>query len=240
MINSTLITVGATSEFESLLRSFLSNQHPVLSYLSCGQEGLRGLLTQTPQVIIFDTSNVSELRSLIDQGIIAEIRKQGSYALIIAFIQESEHAKALPIAVGFQINLMIKGVEAYQEVSNLLYQEIERNWNWSFLESFTGNNKAKMSRYIGMYLISAPPIINRMIEHLVNQDWGKLAIEAHSLIPQTEFMGIEALRDIITEIEVRVIKNNYSGLHILCQRAFDIYEYSLVYLTDKLNQLREE
>jgi len=107
----------------------------------------------------------------------------------------------------------------------------------SFLEKFTNGNTSKMKRYITMYLSTAPEIFERMNENIVQEDWSDLAINAHSIKPQTDYMGIESLKNILIEIENAVKNEEYESLKALYKKAHDIHKKSENFLNDKLKQL---
>jgi HPt (histidine-containing phosphotransfer) domain-containing protein len=77
------------------------------------------------------------------------------------------------------------------------YQRI----NLAFLETFTNNDKAKMIKYINMFLSLAPASIDTMKQQHATADWNNLKTTAHSLKPQLAYMGIESLRENIIRIE---------------------------------------
>jgi len=106
----------------------------------------------------------------------------------------------------------------------------------SFLEKFTKGNTSKMKRYITMYLSTAPEIFERMNENIAQENWSDLAINAHSIKPQTDYMGIGSLKNTLIEIENGVKNKQYDILKGLCQKAFDIHKKSEVFLNDKLKQ----
>ena len=107
----------------------------------------------------------------------------------------------------------------------------------SFLEKFTKGNTSKMKRYITMYLSTAPEIFERMNNNIAQENWSELAINAHSIKPQTDFMGIESLKNILIEIENEVKNGDYENLKILYEKAYDIHKKSEVLLNDKVEQL---
>jgi HPt (histidine-containing phosphotransfer) domain-containing protein len=107
----------------------------------------------------------------------------------------------------------------------------------SFLEKFTKGNTSKMKRYITMYLSTAPEIFERMNENITQENWSDLAINAHSIKPQTDFMGIESLKNILIEIENGVKNREYERLKDLYQKAYAIHEKSEVFLNDKVKEL---
>jgi HPt (histidine-containing phosphotransfer) domain-containing protein len=107
----------------------------------------------------------------------------------------------------------------------------------SFLEKFTNGNTSKMKRYITMYLSTAPEIFERMNENIAQENWSDLAINAHSIKPQTDFMGIKSLKNILIEIEDAVKNEEYESLKVLYQKAYEIHKKSEILLNDKQKQL---
>jgi HPt (histidine-containing phosphotransfer) domain-containing protein len=71
----------------------------------------------------------------------------------------------------------------------------------TFLNSFTGGNQEKNSKYIKMFLQNAPTLLNSIEENLVKEDWASLKTSAHSLKPQISYMGIKSAEELIKNIE---------------------------------------
>jgi HPt (histidine-containing phosphotransfer) domain-containing protein len=65
----------------------------------------------------------------------------------------------------------------------------------AFLKKFAKDDPQKMKRYISLYLEVAPNTLEEMKRNLENEDWEQLRINAHSLKPQADFMGIESLKE---------------------------------------------
>jgi len=105
----------------------------------------------------------------------------------------------------------------------------------SFLEKFTKGNTTKMKRYISMYLNTAPETFERMDQNIKDNSWSELAINAHSLKPQTEFMGIGTLKELLIEIENKVKSNQLMGIETLFTETENIYDESKVFLQDYIN-----
>lgn len=82
----------------------------------------------------------------------------------------------------------------------------------SFLEKFTKGDTKKMKRYISLYLDVAPKTLEEMQSNLENRDWEKLRINAHSLKPQTDFMGISSLKKVLVKIEDAVKENRFDDI----------------------------
>lgn len=71
----------------------------------------------------------------------------------------------------------------------------------TFLRSFTKGDKAKMDKYINMFLTYAPAQLNSIQINFDRKNWNDLKIAAHSLKPQIQYMGIVGLEEIILNIE---------------------------------------
>jgi HPt (histidine-containing phosphotransfer) domain-containing protein len=71
----------------------------------------------------------------------------------------------------------------------------------TFLNSFTGGNKEKNSKYINMFLQNAPSLLDAIEENLKKEDWASLKTSAHSLKPQISYMGIKSAEELIKNIE---------------------------------------
>lgn len=78
---------------------------------------------------------------------------------------------------------------------------MEKSTDLTFLKSFTGGDKAKMSKYINMVLNAGPTQIQLMQTHLQNKDWPQLRTAAHSLKPQMSYMGAKKAEEVIKAIE---------------------------------------
>lgn len=105
----------------------------------------------------------------------------------------------------------------------------------SFLEKFTKGNTTKMRRYISMYLNTAPETFERMDQNIKDNSWSELAINAHSLKPQVEFMGISTLKELLIEIENKVKSNQLVGIETLFTETKSIYDESKVFLQDYIH-----
>lgn len=96
----------------------------------------------------------------------------------------------------------------------------------TFLEKFSKGDSAKMKRYIGMYLTETPLILEKMKEYLVKEDWSNLAIHAHSLKPQAEFMGVTSLKEVLMAVESRARSESPKDLEDLFHQALKLYTES--------------
>lgn len=92
----------------------------------------------------------------------------------------------------------------------------------TFLKQFTKDDPVKMKRYISLYLDVAQKTFEEMHRNFSNGDWEQLRINAHSLKPQADFMGISSLKDELINIEEAVKWNNYDDLESLLQSCLSL------------------
>ncbi|MFK5855440.1 MAG: Hpt domain-containing protein [Bacteroidota bacterium] len=92
-----------------------------------------------------------------------------------------------------------------------------------------------MKRYISMYLNMAPETFERMRMNIDNKSWQELAVNAHSLKPQADYMGISALKELLIEIENKLKSGQIEGMEALLMEAKSIHDESEVFLQDVIN-----
>jgi HPt (histidine-containing phosphotransfer) domain-containing protein len=107
----------------------------------------------------------------------------------------------------------------------------------TFLKKFTKDDSKKMKRYISLYLDVAPKIFEEMKRNLNSKDWEQLRINAHSLKPQADFMGIDSLKEELIKIEEAVKTNNFGILENLFSKSFKIATDSEIILKEMMEQL---
>jgi HPt (histidine-containing phosphotransfer) domain-containing protein len=107
----------------------------------------------------------------------------------------------------------------------------------SFLEKFTKGNDTKMKRYISMYLNMAPETHERMRQNIEDRSWTELAVNAHSLKPQADYMGIATLKELMVEIENKVKSNQVDDMEILYKEAISIHKESEAFLNDYIKEV---
>ena len=107
----------------------------------------------------------------------------------------------------------------------------------SFLEKFTKGDSNKMKRYISLYLDVAPKTFAEMQQNLDAKDWEQLRINAHSLKPQADFMGISSLKNALVQIEDAVKEKNIDGIKEYFINAKNISQNSVKSLNDILIEL---
>lgn len=107
----------------------------------------------------------------------------------------------------------------------------------SFLKKFTKEDPQKMKRYISLYLDVAPKTFEEMQRNLKDGDWEQLRINAHSLKPQTDFMGISSLKEELIKIEEAVKLGNYEVVEKLFNASLAISTNSEEALREMLGEL---
>ncbi|WP_067145757.1 Hpt domain-containing protein [Pseudotamlana agarivorans] len=107
----------------------------------------------------------------------------------------------------------------------------------SFLEKFTKGDAKKMKRYISLYLDVAPKTFEEMQRNVDDRDWEQLRINAHSLKPQTDFMGITSLKDVLVKIEEAVKEKKLDDINKYFSQAKGISINSINSLKDVLIDL---
>lgn len=93
----------------------------------------------------------------------------------------------------------------------------------SYMKKFTNSDPKKMKRYILLYLETAPEIFEEMKKNMEKKNWDQLRINAHSLKPQAEFMGIPNLKEVLIEIEDAVKLKKLNEIKSLVNKAYNIH-----------------
>ena len=107
----------------------------------------------------------------------------------------------------------------------------------TFLKKFTKEDPQKMRRYISLYLDVAPKTFEAMKVNLKTEDWEQLRINAHSIKPQADFMGINSLKEELIKIEEAVTSNKFDILETLFNSSFKIASDSETILKEMLEEL---
>jgi len=107
-----------------------------------------------------------------------------------------------------------------------------------FLENFTGGDRARMKKYITMFLNAAPGDAQKIQEGSAAQDWEKMRASAHSLRPQMTYMGIKRGEALLRQMENNVLENqNHSELPTLAAQFAEIFNAACSELKETLNQI---
>jgi len=107
----------------------------------------------------------------------------------------------------------------------------------TFLRKFTKEDPIKMKRYISLYLDVAPKTFEEMKRNISTGEWEQLRINAHSLKPQADFMGINNLKEELIKIEEAVKNNNMDGLTELFIETREIADQSEGLLREMLGKI---
>ncbi len=106
----------------------------------------------------------------------------------------------------------------------------------TFLKKFAKDDPKKMKRYISLYLDVAPKTFEEMQRNIHDSDWNQLRINAHSLKPQADFMGIASLKEELMKIEEAVNLNKIEVIEELFSAAIRISADSEVILKEMLDE----
>lgn len=106
----------------------------------------------------------------------------------------------------------------------------------TYLTKFAKNNPVKMRRYISLCLEAAPSAFSAMQRDLKAEDWEQLRINAHSLKPQADLMGINSLKDGLIQIEDAVKKQQFDKIENLLKSSHVISLAAEEILKETLNQ----
>jgi len=109
--------------------------------------------------------------------------------------------------------------------------------NLTFLRNFTKDDPEKMKRYISLYLDVAQKNFEEMKRNLADKDWEQLRINAHSLKPQADFMGINSLKEELIKIEEAIVTKKFDVLENLLFKSLKIAADSEIILNEMLQQL---
>lgn len=104
----------------------------------------------------------------------------------------------------------------------------------TFLEQLTKGNRDKLNRYIKLYLDVVPETFARMEENIATEDWQGLAINAHSLKPQADYIGHSQLKDVLVEIELAVKNSSVKACPDLMEEALLLHKDAEKFLNKKL------
>lgn len=98
----------------------------------------------------------------------------------------------------------------------------------TYLEDISGGEEEIIVEMIQLFLDNAPIAIHNIREHYEQEDWDKLAREAHKFKPNLAYMGIEDGRELTEQIEQTAKKQDGTGglgekidrVESICERAY--------------------
>ncbi|MBK8498356.1 MAG: Hpt domain-containing protein [Flavobacteriales bacterium] len=103
-----------------------------------------------------------------------------------------------------------------------------------YLERFCKGDRARMEKYICMYLNASPGLFAQLQERLSAGDAEALAVSAHSLRPQVNYMGAQGLFDLLTAIEHRARAEGAEACAAQVAEACDLNEKVMAELRSAL------
>lgn len=92
----------------------------------------------------------------------------------------------------------------------------------TYLERFCKGDRARMEKYIRMYLSGSPSLFAKLEEHLHAGDGEGLAVAAHSMRPQVNYMGAQHLFDLLTETEARARERGATACAAQVKEALEL------------------
>ncbi len=106
----------------------------------------------------------------------------------------------------------------------------------AYLERFCKGDRTRMGKYIGMYLQAAPGLFQSLQERMEHGDGEGLAVAAHSLRPQVNYMGAQVLFDLLTAIEFRARGDGAMACAAEVREALALNENVMAELREQLGQ----
>lgn len=110
--------------------------------------------------------------------------------------------------------------------------------NLDFLTQFTKGDKAKMKKYIEMYLDTAKQKMDVMKNSISTKEFETLKVAAHTMKSQARYMGITSAEADIVSLEHACDEiKNVDQIPDLVTKVNAILAQSISELTEKLNNL---
>ncbi len=110
--------------------------------------------------------------------------------------------------------------------------------NLDFLTQFTKGDKAKMKKYIEMYLDTSKQKMEVMKNALQNKEYETLKVAAHTMKSQARYMGITSVEADIVSVEHSCNEqNNLDQLPTLVEKVNSVLSQSITELSEKINSL---
>ncbi len=86
------------------------------------------------------------------------------------------------------------------------------------LRAMAQGNEAFVQRMIGVFLEHTPEQVRQITEYFHNHNLPKVSALAHKIKPSIDLMGIEELKTVIREIELKAKENQEDDLPSLIDR----------------------
>ena len=106
-----------------------------------------------------------------------------------------------------------------------------------FLRDFAKGDTQKIRKYIGIYLKTAPEVVNQLNEMMNSEDLDGIKRAAHSLKSQSKYMGADDLSAIMQEIELKSSESaNLDDISDLVDQANSVN----LLVNESLNEILEQ
>ena len=110
--------------------------------------------------------------------------------------------------------------------------------NLDFLTQFTKGDKAKMKKYIEMYLDTAKQKMEVMNNSIATKEFETLKVAAHTMKSQARYMGISTVEADIVSLEYACSElTNIDSIPSLVEKVNSILLQSTVELSEKIKTL---
>lgn len=108
----------------------------------------------------------------------------------------------------------------------------------TFLKTFAANDKAKITKYVNMFINAAEPSLTQMRAQIEADDWTALKTSAHSLKSQLKYMGVSTGVEVAYAMETGAgTGENTEGLPEMLTKLESIVRQAITELKDALNSL---
>lgn len=104
----------------------------------------------------------------------------------------------------------------------------------AYLERFCKGDRSRMEKYMQMYVQGAPDLFAKLKVLFEAGDAEGLAVAAHSLRPQVNYMGAQGLFDLLTSIEQVARANGANACAGRVAEALTLNEHVLAELRAQL------
>jgi HPt (histidine-containing phosphotransfer) domain-containing protein len=110
--------------------------------------------------------------------------------------------------------------------------------NLDFLTQFTKGDKAKMKKYIEMYLDTAKQKMDIMSNSISSKEFETLKVAAHTMKSQARYMGITTIEADIVSLEHACSElTNIDSIPSLVEKVNSVLQQSILELTEKIKTL---
>ena len=101
--------------------------------------------------------------------------------------------------------------------------------NMDYLNRLSMGDDTLVVEMIEMFLDNAPEMLENLHTHLNNENWTKMAAEAHRFKPTLSYMGMEQTKKVIENLEkiaaddpdVRDMEEKLNEIETMCNRAYN-------------------